>query len=199
MEDYIMAGAVALIGTLASLLLNAYGSSQSAEANDKAQGLLNKRINDLDSWYNAESSKDYTQTPEGQATQRRLESQMKKALESQNNDAVRTGATPESKVALQGELQEKYSDAISNLSGLTTQRKEGLRRDYMLNMNNLLNQQTGMYSQEQNNWTNLASNISGALGALSQADSQGVFDDLFNSESKYIAGTGSGMYSSRGF
>lgn len=171
--------ALALVGTLASLLLSAYGSSQSAEANDKAQGLLNKRINDLDSWYNAESSKDYTQTQEGQATMRRLESQMKKALESQNNDAVRTGATPESKVAVQSELQEKYSDAVSNLSGLTTQRKEGLRRDYMSSMNNLLNQQAGMYSQEQDNWTNLASNISGALTSLGGAESQGAFDNLF--------------------
>lgn len=169
-----------LISVLGSLLLDAYGQNQSAKANDKAQGLLNRRINDLDSWYNAESNKDYTQTAEGQSTLKMLESQMSKALESENNSAVKTGATAESKVATQGALQEKYSDAVSQLSGLTTQRKENMRRDYMGQMNNLLNQKAGMYSQEQDNWTNLASNVSTALGAVGQADSQGAFDDLFS-------------------
>lgn len=172
---------IGTLATVASLLLSAYGQNQSANAAEEQQGLLNKRMDDLDSWYKGESSKDYTQTQEGQSTMRRLESQMKKALESQNNEAVKTGATPESKVALQGALTEKYGDAVSQLSGLTTQRKDNLRRDYMGSMNNLLNQQSNMYTQDQQNWGNFASNIGSALGSVTQADSAGAFDDLFKS------------------
>ena len=193
---------IGTLATVASLLLNAYGQNQSADAADKQQNLLNNRINDLDSWYNAESNKDYTQTAEGQSTMRRLESQMKKALESENNSAVKTGATPESKVAMQGELTEKYGNAVSQLSGLTTQRKDNLRRDYTSSMNNLLNQQSNMYTQDQENWSNFASNIGSALGSVSEADAAGAFDDLFNTykpSNEYVAGSGSGMYSSRGF
>ena len=104
---------------------------------------------------------------------------MSKALESQNNSAVKTGATAESKVAMQGELQEKYADAVSQLSGLSTQRKYNLRRDYTTNMNGLLNQQAGMYNQEQDNWVNFASNVGSAIGSMNTADSQGAFTDLF--------------------
>ena len=193
---------IGTIATVASLLLNAYGQNQSANAAEEQQNLLNKRMGDLDSWYKGESSKDYTQTAEGQSTMRRLESQMKKALESENNSAVKTGATPESKVAMQGALTEKYGDAVSQLSGLTTQRKDNLRRDYTSSMNNLLNQQSNMYTQDQENWSNFASNIGSALSSVSEADAAGAFDDLFNTykpSNEYVAGSGSGMYSSRGF
>lgn len=168
------------VAALAGLLLNAYSQNQSAKANDKAKGFLNNRINSLDAWYNGESSKDYTQTAEGQSTIKRLQSQMKNALDSQNNEAVKTGATAESKVAMQGELQEKYSDAISQLSGLSTQRKDNLRRDYSYQMNNLLNQKANMISGEQDNWANLASNVTSALGSISSADSGGSYDWLNN-------------------
>lgn len=171
---------IAAISAIGSLLLNAYNQSQSAEAGQEQQGLLNKRISDLDAWYNAESSKDYTQTAEGQSTTKRLQNQMKKALEAQTSTAVKTGATPESKVALQGELQERYGDAISRLSGLTTQRKEGLRRDYTTNMNQLLNQQAGIIQGKQQNYANLSSNIGSALGSLSDVESEGGFDWLTN-------------------
>lgn len=174
--------ALAAISTIAGLLLNAYSQQQSAKATGEAQGRLNKRISDLDAWYSTESAKDYTQTEEGQSSMKRLESQMKKALESQTGSAVRTGATPESQVALKGELQEKYGEAVSRLSGLSTQRKEGVRRDYTSQMNQLLNKQEAFGEQEQSSWANLSSNIGSALGSLSSADtgSGGEWDWLNN-------------------
>lgn len=198
--------ALALASTLASLLLNAYGSSQSQKATEKAQALNQQRINDLTTWYESESSKDYTQTAEGKSTLGRLENQMDKILSSQASNAVKTGATPESRVATQGELQERYADAISRLSGLTTQRKDNLRRDYTTQLNQLLNNEAGMIEGEQTSWANLAQNISSALGSLSQASVANTTDgntwdwltDLFNS-GKYTAGSGSGQYANRGF
>jgi len=182
--------AIGTIATIGSLLLNAYNQNQSSKIDGGQQRLLNKRIDDLDTWYKGESNKDFTQTAEGQAATKRLDSQMKKALDSQGNEAIKTGATPESKVALQGELQEKYGDAISNLSGLTTRKNEGVRRDYTTNMNMLLNQQ-GLLNQQtedrkRQSSANLSANIGSALGSLGSTDSEGGFDwltDLFKGSS----------------
>jgi hypothetical protein len=171
---------LAALGTIGSLILSALNQQQSAEAGQAQEDLLNKRISDLDAWYRAEGSKDFTQTAEGKATTKRLQNQMKKALESQASTAVKTGATPESKVALQGELSERYGDALSQLSGLSTQRKEGLRRDYTTNMNQLLNQQAGLLQGKQQSSANLAGNIGSALGSLSSVDAGGGFDWLAN-------------------
>ena len=172
----------AALGTVGSLLLNYLNQQKSAEAGQEQQDLLNRRISDLETWYNTEANKDFTQTKEGRATTSRLQNQMRKALEAQGTTAVKTGATPESRVALQGELQEKYGQALNQLSGLSTRRREGIRRDYTTSMNQLLNQQAGLIQGKQQSSANLAGNIGSALGSLSSVDAGGGFDwlaDLF--------------------
>ena len=174
-----MSLSLAALGTIVSLASNIYGNNQSQKATEEQNSLLNKRTDDLDAWYNAEYNKSYLDTEESKSVISNLQSQMKKSLESQNNSAVKTGATAESKVATQTGLQDSYARALNNLAGGNTQRKDNVRRSYDMRMNDLLNQKSNMIGSEQNSWNNFSQNIATALGSFNQGYGEGAYDDLF--------------------
>lgn len=184
------------LATLASLALSAYGASQSANQNEKNQNLLNNRMRDLDAWYNKEYNTPITETESGQASLAKLREMMKKQIESNDQSAVRGGATAESKVATQSKMQEGYANAINNLMGYETQRKDNVNKQYQSMNNALLGTQMDLNSKQGESWENFGSNVASTdWGALDSIK----LSDLFNNTAKYTAGSGSGMYSNRGF
>ena len=190
--------AIGTLLTLGSLALSAYGANESSKQNQKNQGLLSNRMRDLDAWYGKEYNTPVTETESGQAALAKLRDQMKKGIEQNSQSAVRGGATAESKVATQTGMQEKYNSAINNLMGYETQRKDRVDRQYQSQNNALLGTQMNLNAQQGQNWSNFGSNVANAdYSALNNIN----LNDLFNSlnTNKYVAGSGSGMYSNRGF
>jgi len=190
--------AIGTLLTLASLALSAYGANESSKQNQKNQNLLSNRMRDLDAWYGKEYNTPVTETESGQAALAKLRDQMKKGIEQNSQSAVRGGATAESKVATQTGMQEKYNSAINNLMGYETQRKDRVDRQYQSQNNALLGTQMNLNAQQGQNWSNFGSNVANAdYSALNNIN----LNDLFNSlnTNKYVAGSGSGMYSNRGF
>jgi len=190
--------AIGTLLTLASLALSAYGANESSKQNQKNQNLLSNRMRDLDAWYGKEYNTPVTETESGQAALAKLRDQMKKGIEQNSQSAVRGGATAESKVATQTGMQEKYNSAINNLMGYETQRKDRVDRQYQSQNNALLGTQMNLNAQQGQNWSNFGSNVANSdYSALNNIN----LNDLFNSlnTNKYVAGSGSGMYSNRGF
>lgn len=190
--------AIGTLLTLASLALSAYGANESSKQNQKNQDLLSNRMRDLDAWYGKEYNTPVTETESGQAALAKLRDQMKKGIEQNSQSAVRGGATAESKVATQTGMQEKYNSAINNLMGYETQRKDRVNRQYQSQNNALLGTQMDLNKNQGDSWVNFGSNVANAdYSALNNIN----LNDLFNSlnTNKYVAGSGSGMYSNRGF
>ena len=155
--------------TLASLALSAYGSSQSSKTNQKNQDLLSNRMGDLDAWYNKEYNTPVTETTSGKAALSKLREQIKTANENNSQNAVRGGATAESKVATQTEGQKVYANAINNMLGYDTQRKDNINKQYQMQNNALLGTQMGLNKEQDNSWSNFGSNIAGMdLSSLSE-------------------------------
>ena len=194
--------AIGTLLTLASLALSAYGASQSSKQNNKNQSLLNNRMKDLDSWYNKEYNTPITETESGQAALSKLREQMKSAVERNDQSAVRGGATAETKVAAQTELQKGYAGAINNMLGYETQRKDKINQQYQAQNNALLGTQMDLNSQQGQSWSNFGSNVGSMdLSSLDEMDLTSLLSSLLgsNNTSSYVAGSGSGMYSDRGF
>ena len=173
------------LATLASLALSAYGANESSKQNQKNQNLLSGRMKDLDSWYNKEYNTPITETESGQAALSKLREQMKTQIESNDQSAVRGGATAESKVATQSEMQKGYANAINNLMGYETQRKDNVNKQYQSMNNALLGTQMDLNTKQGESWSNFGSNVAstdwGALNNIKLGNDNWKLSDALSS------------------
>ena len=154
-----------LLGGL-GLGMKAFGQSQSAGLQKKYDELLQGRMSDVESVFNKEYNKDFFQTDVAKSTVKALQDRMKLESDKLKQTSVRTGATPESKIASKGELQKGYGEVMSKLLGYGTNYKNQLRqrRDYL--MNNLFGLEGENIKGQQDSWGNFGGNVMGDMGSL---------------------------------
>ena len=153
--------ALAAIGLIASLASAGYGMYKQSQASKEARGAMdeqNARMNDLSSWYNAESSKDFLDTEVAQSTLGRIREQYKKGVETNASNAARGGATAEAKVANKASLNEKYNQVLNNMVGHGTQYKLNLKKGYSDALGKLASGQNSMNMADVASWQNMTAN-----------------------------------------
>lgn len=146
---------------IASLLAKGYGMYKKSRADKKlqqGQEGINRKYNDLASWYNNESSKDFMDTSLAQSSLSDIKDQVRNQLNTNNSNAVKTGATAEAKVAAQGELSGRYNDAVRNLSKYGTQYQNNMKRDYKGMLTGMSGMNAATYLPASQSWGNFIGN-----------------------------------------
>ena len=149
--------------------MQAYGQSKSAALQKQYDQQLQGRMNDVENIFSKNYNKDFFSTDVAKSTVKTLQDRMKLESDKLSQTAVKTGATPESKIAAKGELQKNYGEAMTKILGYGTNYKDQLRqrRDYL--MNNLMNMQGQNLQGQQQNWANFGGNVAGSMGTLFEA------------------------------
>lgn len=165
---------IPLITTALSLGAQAFGASQSAKANNKADSYLQSRINSLEGDYASDYYKNFLDTEAARSTMNRLQSQYAEMAKNIKGSSA-AGSTAEAEIAEKDNIQKRYADAVSNLAGMGTQYKDNLRARYQANKANLQNQQFGLLQQKAQKWDNFGQNVGNAAGGIMSAFGMGAF------------------------
>lgn len=166
----------ALIGTLVALLSAAGQLGLEGSSNQKAgierkryEDQLQGRIDDLNTWFEGENSKDFLATDIAQSSIRGLLGQQDRNINALDNAAVAGGATQEANIAAKGKLNENFSDAIAKLLGYGTEYKQGLRQQYDYRLQSLYQPMDQLSQQKIADYANYNQNVANAGSSLSTA------------------------------
>lgn len=155
----------------------AQGASSIAAGNaaQKAQDQLQARRDAAERRYQQEYNTDFLDTATAKSTLAMLRRRNDKQIEAIGNDAIKQGATPETKVALAGKLNEGYAEAASRLAGFGTQYKQQLTDRHLARLDAFDN---GLAQAEQGKaaaWQSLGDGIGNLSGAALSAYGAGAF------------------------
>jgi len=161
---------VPLILSLASTVYSGVSQSssqkKSAAEMDRQQKELEKRRSDYDAWFKGEYNQDFYDTDIAQSSMRNMGTVLKNTLENNKTGAIRTGATPETQVAQQGQAQQILADTINKLTGAGTQYKQNLRNSYDYRIQNYLQPLDQLSMARVANYTNLGAQTGDSMQGL---------------------------------
>lgn len=155
----------AILGTAGSI----YGQIQAGKAQKQAEGFMNQRSNDLASWFNNNYYQNYLDSSAARSGLSMLNKNMRDASQVMQNQAAQGGATPEAVIAQQGELQDKYQNAINQLLAVGEQRKDNYENRYLGMKNALADQKQQLLFNKAANWQQFQNNLNGAMGNVAMA------------------------------
>ena len=166
---------VPILTTAVGLAGQAFGLNESAKANRKAENYLQSRMNALRSDFATDYYQDFLDTEAARSTMNRLNTQFKDMAQNIKGTSA-AGSTAEAEIAQKDNIQQRYADAVSNLAGMGTQRKDMLRARFDANMGNLENQNMGILQQKAQNWATFGQNVGQASDGMLKAWGMGAFD-----------------------
>ena len=111
-------------------LASVYGAIQGNINRKKAEELYDKQFEEAKEYRDRELASDYLQRADSQALLRQVEQNNKEYLDALENDAIRSGATDEAKVAAAQKAQRAYADVASNLVAQGAQRKDSIEANW---------------------------------------------------------------------
>ena len=180
------------IPLIASLLSTGVSIWQQDESNKEAgkarqdyQNQLQGRIDDLNSWFNAENSKDFLDTDVARSSIRGLMGQQDRQLDALNNASAAGGATAETNIASKGKMNENFGDAIAKLLGYGTQYKQNLRSQYDYRLSSLYNPMDQLQQSRINDWTTNSQNITNAGSSVANAAGTIDWEELLKQQNSY--------------
>jgi hypothetical protein len=115
-----------LITAIGTGLASIYGAYQGNENRRKAEELIEKQYQEAEDYRNREMAADYLQRADSQALLRQVKENNEDYLQGLENDAIRSGATSEAKVAAAQKANEAYADVAANLAAQGQQRKDAI-------------------------------------------------------------------------
>ncbi|MBN2821074.1 MAG: hypothetical protein JXP36_19030 [Bacteroidales bacterium] len=144
-----------------------FSAIRGGQANESTQNLINRQIQDNESFYNNRVNRDFMETNVAKGLAERLRKNLEKSNKTVESKSASLGGTAEAEIAAKSRNQENYNDAINQLAGQATQYQQGQEAIYQNAKNNTMNAQIGLNQQKANNAANIASNadqlISGAM------------------------------------
>lgn len=120
----------AAIGAGVSALGTLFSGLSARRQARKAERQLEQRKEALDKEYAHDKNTNYLDTESARSTLALLRRQNQRQQEALNNNAVKSGASDEAKVAAAGRLNESYADAVSQIAGMGTEYKQRLKENY---------------------------------------------------------------------
>ena len=153
----------------AGLFGQVLGGAKSGQAQDQAEGFVNKQVNDLTSWYDTEKNKDFLQSNIGSSAINKVLEDIETRNKTIESGAAVTGASDASVIAQKAKSQEQLSDTVKDLASYGTAREDRVEGRYRANMTNLMGQKTNIAMNKAQGWGNLVGaggDLMGAAGGL---------------------------------
>ncbi len=120
--------------------------------NEQIQTIEEQQEN-LTAAYQRESAKDYLDTTEGKSAMGALNSVKDEQEEALANNVARNSATAEAAVALGAEVNKNYSDAVSKLAAVGTERQSALDESYSDAMSDLNDRKNDLAEERESFWS----------------------------------------------
>lgn len=139
----------------------------------KAEKQLQERRDNLDREYAQDKNTNFLDTDAARSTLALLRRQNRRAEAASNNNAVRSGATAEQRVATAGRLNENYANAASRIAGMGTQYQQRIKENYQNRRDQLDNALYNVQMQKANATNNMIGAITSATGGLISAFGMG--------------------------
>ena len=149
-----------------SVLANLASSVGSTKANKKAENEMLKENDRQNAWYHKQMYQDPLERSENVHLLKMLDTKLKNNQDVIDSRAAITGATTESKLAAKQGANKAYSDAVSGIASLASQRADIMEQSYNQERQRQYQSKAAMDQAKMQNWANLASNAA-KLGASS--------------------------------
>ena len=157
---------IGLIGSAVGALGSLFSGISARNQARKAEKQLEQRKADLQSEYAQEKNTDYLDTETARSTLALLRRQNKRAQEALNNNAVKSGASDEAKVAAAARQNENYANAVSQIAGMGTQYKQRLKENYQQRLDSLDNALYSTQMSKAQATSDMIGGITNAVGGM---------------------------------
>lgn len=97
----------------------------------KAEELMEARKQELKEWDAKEQASDFLNRADSQSVLRQVRQNQQEQAEAFNNDAIKTGATSQAKVAMAAKNNQQYASTVAQLAGIGAQHKDNVKRQYL--------------------------------------------------------------------
>lgn len=158
-----------LIGAAASGASTGIGASKAAKERKKTDDLLNRREHEAKRLYDQEYNKNFLDTDQARIVLNRSAEKMREFGKQNQNSAIKTGATQETKIANAEQANKNQSNLLGNLVAQGTQHKENIRRMYLGQQSGFDNARANRNEANAQSYANTGANIGAAASNLSQA------------------------------
>ena len=158
-----------LIGAAASGASTGIGASKAAKERKKTDALLNRREHEAKRLYDQEYNKNFLDTDQARVVLNRSAEKMREFGKQNQNSAIKTGATQETKIANAEQANKNQSNLLGNLVAQGTQHKENIRRMYLGQQSGFDNARANQNEANAQSYANAGANIGAATSNLSQA------------------------------
>ena len=158
-----------LIGAAASGASTGIGASKAAKERKKTDDLLNRREHEAKRLYDQEYNKNFLDTDQARIVLNRSAEKMREFGKQNQNSAIKTGATQETKIANAEQANKNQSNLLGNLVAQGTQHKENIRRMYLGQQSGFDNARANQNEANAQSYANAGANIGAATSNLSQA------------------------------
>lgn len=159
---------IAAASALGSLISTWKGTSDAAKQNKKSQELINRQLAQAEA-DNARTPDNYLDTQEGKNISRIAGEQLKEATNANNNNAVKTGATEEQRLAKDANIQKSYNNLQQNLASQSTRYADDKRNRLQRARDNYANAQIGINTNQAQSDVNAGVGVANAVGNLGSA------------------------------
>ena len=158
-----------LIGAAASGASTGIGASKAAKERKKTDDLLNRREHEEKRLYDQEYNKNFLDTDQARIVLNRSAEKMREFGKQNQNSAIKTGATQETKIANAEQANKNQSNLLGNLVAQGTQHKENIKRMYLGQQSGFDNARANRNEANAQSYANAGANIGAAASNLSQA------------------------------
>lgn len=142
------------------------------EANRKAAAELAKSEDYMDTLFNSQYYKDYTDRADVQALFNNFRNEQKEQTSQNRKRAAVSGATQESVAAMQKNTTDALADTYNNVAGMGAQWKDSVLNNYINMKSSIQNSKSGIYQNSANSYMNSSANmLSMASEGLKNLDS----------------------------
>jgi hypothetical protein len=159
---------IAAASALGSLISTWKGTSDAAKQNKKSQELINRQLAQAEA-DNARTPDNYLDTQEGKNISRIAGEQLKEATNATNNNAVKTGATEEQRLAKNAGIQKTYNNLQQNLAAQSTRYADDKRNRLQRARDNYTSAQIGINTNQAQSDVNAGVGVANAIGNLGSA------------------------------
>jgi hypothetical protein len=150
---------------VASLAGQVIGNVLGGSYNRATQNLLNKQVEDNESFYNRNVNQNFLNTNAAKGMFEQLRKNVLDANKTVDSTAAVTGATPEATIAAKSKNQENYNDAVNNLSQQATGYQQNQEAIFRGEKARLTDQQINLNTQRAEAAANVAGNASDVMSA----------------------------------
>lgn len=181
---------------LVSLGSQAFGSAQSAQANNELRRKLLERSDNLNDVFNKDIKMDYMATPGVKNTLAAYAKGLKDIQKNTEGRAAMAGSSPEAVIAEREKGNENYGDFIRKVAGGQEAYKENKERVYQIRRDNMDNQIFASDQAKASQWDNFSKNatalgVAGISAGAIQKDGAGGAGDwlknLFAKKTPFVA------------